>query len=60
MQVIEILDQLSQRFAIQFTQQVASSTSAVSLANVALTSPQLLTLPVYFTMVNLRPFDEPV
>ncbi|EKM78185.1 hypothetical protein AGABI1DRAFT_75662 [Agaricus bisporus var. burnettii JB137-S8] len=58
--VIQILDQLSQRFAIQFTQQVASSTSAVSLANVALTSPQLLTLPVYFTMVNLRPFDEPV
>ncbi|KAF5345081.1 hypothetical protein D9756_011161 [Leucocoprinus leucothites] len=54
-----ILNEVSLQFALQFAQRV-SSTQSSSLANIISTSPQLLVSPVHYTMINLRPFDEPV
>ncbi|KAJ3555553.1 hypothetical protein NP233_g12180 [Leucocoprinus birnbaumii] len=57
--VIKTLDAVSLQFALRFAQQTSSS-HASSLASIISASPQLLVSPISYTMINLRPFDEPV
>ncbi|TFK48865.1 hypothetical protein OE88DRAFT_1713943 [Heliocybe sulcata] len=53
-----ILTQTSQRFAVRFLPQLASS--GVNITSLALAAPSVVSQPVGFTLDNVRPFDVPV
>ncbi|KZT22868.1 hypothetical protein NEOLEDRAFT_1157587 [Neolentinus lepideus HHB14362 ss-1] len=53
-----ILQQVSLRFALQFTQQLASS--GVNITSLAAIAPSTIVQPIGYTMDNVRPFDVPV
>lgn len=48
------------RFAAQFSAQNISSLPQQQLATILNTTPQLVNRPIYYNLVNLRPFDVPV
>lgn len=53
-----MLLQITQMFAQASAKQIASRN--LNLTNILTNAPQLITQPISFTTVNLRPFDIPV
>ncbi|KAL1751377.1 hypothetical protein FB107DRAFT_278701 [Schizophyllum commune] len=56
-----VLQSTMQQIATQFSRQTAAQVANSSTISQILTSaPQLITQPVFYTLVNIRPFDVPV
>ncbi|KAL0562956.1 hypothetical protein V5O48_019122, partial [Marasmius crinis-equi] len=54
-----VLEATSERFALQFSRQLANSSSS-NLQNLLSNVPQVFTRPIGYRIDNLRPFDVPV
>lgn len=59
LQITQTLDELSHQFAIRFCRAIPSAFPPSNVTNILSTSPQLFAVPVYYTIINLRPFNEP-
>ncbi|KAL0572094.1 hypothetical protein V5O48_009872 [Marasmius crinis-equi] len=55
-----VLEATAERFALQFARQVLANSTSSSLQNLFSNAPQVVTRPIGYTIVNLRPFDVPV
>ncbi|KAF9257619.1 hypothetical protein L218DRAFT_1016242 [Marasmius fiardii PR-910] len=57
--VQEVLEATSEQFALQSARQITSS-SAIDVQSLLSNAPQVITRPVGYTVINMRPFDIPV
>ena len=56
-----VLQSTMQQIAAQFSRQTAAQVAnSTNISEILSNAPQLITQPVSYTLVNIRPFDVPV